>query len=135
MLRPDYPRIILAALMLFLLTGIDIILPDVFLNVVDVVITAGRTPFFVPASGILIGLGVMKAVIGFGNRYTAQWLAHSIAYDLRNQLYDHIQRLSFSFHDHAQSGQLISRCIEDVRSLQNFTGNGIIELSRVILLM
>jgi ABC-type multidrug transport system fused ATPase/permease subunit len=30
---------------------------------------------------------------------------------------------------------LISRCIEDVRSLQNFTGSGIIELTRVIILM
>jgi ATP-binding cassette, subfamily B, bacterial len=58
-----------------------------------------------------------------------------IAFDLRNRLYDHIQRLSFSFHDHAQSGQLISRCIEDVRSLQNFTGSGIVELSRVVMLM
>lgn len=135
LLRPYYPQIIFAALMLFLLTGIDMVLPEIIRQVIDVGITAGQTQFMVAAAGILIGLGVLKAVIGFGNRYTAQWLAHRIAYDLRNQLYDHIQRLSFSFHDHAQSGQLISRCIEDVRSLQNFTGNGIIELSRVILLM
>ena len=78
---------------------------------------------------------MLRAGIGFGNRYTSEWLAHHIAYDLRNRLYDHIQRLSFSYHDHTQSGQLISRCIEDVRSLQNFTGSGMIELTRVIVLM
>ena len=50
-----------------------------------------------------------------------------------DRLYDHIQRLSFSYHDQAQSGQLISRCIEDVRAVQNFTGNGFMMLVRVVL--
>jgi len=53
----------------------------------------------------------------------------------RNQLYDHIQNLPFSFHDHSQTGQLISRCIEDVRSIQAFTGSSLIELVRLILLL
>jgi ATP-binding cassette subfamily B protein len=135
LLRPYYPQIALAALMLLSLTAIDMVLPAIIRQVIDVGLTGGRNDFLVTAAGILVGLGAMKAALGFGNRYTAEWLAHRIAYDLRNRLYDHIQRLSFSFHDQAQSGQLISRCIEDVRSLQNFTGNGIIELSRVILLM
>jgi ATP-binding cassette subfamily B protein len=54
---------------------------------------------------------------------------------MRNQLYDHIQHLSFSFHDRAQTGQLISRSIEDVRAIERFTGFGIVELIRVILLL
>lgn len=135
LLRPYYPQIFLAAVMLFLLTAIDMALPEVIRMVIDRGLTGGQQSFLVLAAGILIGLGFLKAGVGFGNRYTSEWLAHRIAYDLRNRLYDHIQRLSFSFHDHSQSGQLISRCIEDVRSLQNFTGSGIVELTRVLLLM
>ena len=135
LLRPYYPRIVLAVLMLFTVTAIDMLLPEIIRQVIDIGLVQGQTSFMIVAAGILIGLGLLKAGIGFGNRYNSEWLAHRIAYDLRNRLYDHIQRLSFSFHDHAQSGQLISRCIEDVRSLQNFTGSGIIELSRVVLLM
>jgi ATP-binding cassette subfamily B protein len=135
LLRPYYPQIVLAALMLFSLTAIDMIFPAIIQQVIDRGLTGGQRSFILLAAGILLGLGLVKAGIGFGNRYTAEWLAHHIAFDLRNQLYNHIQRLSFSYHDHTQSGQLISRCIEDVRSLQNFTGHGIVELTRVIILI
>ncbi len=135
LLRPYILQITLAAIMLFLLTAIDMIFPAVIQQVVDRGLTGGERSFIFVAAVVLLGLGLLKAGIGFGNRYTSEWLAHHIAYDLRNQLYDHIQRLSFSYHDHTQSGQLISRCIEDVRSLQNFTGHGIVELTRVIILI
>jgi len=135
LLRPYYPQIILTAVMLFGLTAIDMLFPEIIREVIDKGITGGQTNFMGFAAGIIVGLGILRAGIGFGNRYTSEWLAHHVAYDLRNRLYDHIQRLSFSFHDHSQSGQLISRCIEDVRSLQNFTGSGIFELTRVLVLM
>src|SRR5512133_3721644 len=122
LLRPYWLQIVLAALFLLLLTAIDMTLPEIIRAVIDVGLTGKQTNFMILAAGIIIGLGLLRAAIGFGNRYTAEWLAHHVAYDLRNRLYDHIQRMSFSFHDHSQSGQLISRCIEDVRSLQNFTG-------------
>jgi ATP-binding cassette subfamily B protein len=49
-------------------------------------------------------------------------------------MYDHIQYLPFTYHDHAQSGQLISRCIEDVRSIERFAGGAVTDLIRFILL-
>lgn len=135
LLRPFLSKILLSALYLLLLTTIDMIFPVIIRQVIDIGINGGQGNFFIAAAAILAGLSLLRAFIGFGNRYTSAWLAHQIAYDLRNRLYDHIQRLSFSYHDHTQSGQLISRCIEDVRSLQNFTGGGMIELTRVLILM
>jgi ATP-binding cassette subfamily B protein len=135
LLQPYYPQIALSVLFLFSLTAIDMVVPEIIQRVIDIGIVQKQTRFIILAAGVILGLGLVRAGIGFGNRYTSEWLAHHIAYDLRNRLYNHIQRLSFSYHDHTQSGQLISRCIEDVRSLQNFTGSGIIELTRVIILM
>ncbi len=83
----------------------------------------------------MLALGILKACFIYLQRYLSEWIANHVAFDLRNRLFDHIQHLSFSFHDHNQSGQLISRCIEDVRSVQGFTGNGIVELIRVTLLL
>src|SRR5512146_2110001 len=117
LLRPFFPQILLAGLFLLLLTTIDMLFPEIIREVIGLGITGGQKQFFIIAAGILVGLSLLRAGIGFGNRYTSEWLAHHIAFDLRNRLYNHIQRLSFSFHDHAQSGQLISRCIEEVRSL------------------
>ncbi|NLG97933.1 MAG: ABC transporter ATP-binding protein [Chloroflexi bacterium] len=135
LLRPYNLQITLAVLLLFSLTAIDMILPSILRQVIDVGLIEGETQFIIFAAGLVAGLGLVRALVMFGSRYTSHWLAHHVAYDLRNRLYDHIQRMSFSYHDHAQSGQLISRCIEDVRSLQNFTGHGMIELLHVLVMM
>jgi ATP-binding cassette subfamily B protein len=49
-------------------------------------------------------------------------------------MYNHVQQLPFTYHDHVQSGQLISRCIEDVRSIERFAGSSITELIRFVIL-
>lgn len=135
LLRPYYSRIVLSFVFLISLTAIDMIFPEIIRQVVDVGLVEKQSRVMLIAAGVLLALGLIKAAIGFGSRYTSEWIANNIAFDLRNRLYNHIQHMSFSYHDHTQSGQLISRCIEDVRSLQNFTGSGIIELLRVLILM
>jgi ATP-binding cassette subfamily B protein len=84
---------------------------------------------------LVLGVGVARSIFGYIHRYVNEWIAQHVAYDLRNRLYDHIQHLPFSYHDHSQAGQLISRCIEDVRSIQAFTGTGVVEFIRMALLM
>ncbi len=135
LLRSYRWQIIGTAFMLIGLTSIDMIFPAIIRQVIDVGFVEGHTQYFLVAAGILLGLGLLKWFINFGYRYTTQWLANQVAYDLRNQLYNHIQRLPFSYHDYTASGQLISRVIEDVRSMTNFTGSGLFELTRVMILM
>jgi ATP-binding cassette subfamily B protein len=79
-------------------------------------------------------VGLFSAALNLSNHYLSEWIAAHVGYDLRNRLYDHIQHLSFSYHDHAQSGQLISRCIEDVRAIERFAGGSVAELIRFIVL-
>ena len=124
-----------SALLLIALTAIDLVFPSIIQKVIDVGLAGKQTNFLMVAGIILLVLGVFKAGFLYLQRYLSEWIANHAAFDLRNRLFDHIQHLSFSFHDHNQSGQLISRCIEDVRSVQGFTGNGILELIRVTLLL
>jgi ATP-binding cassette subfamily B protein len=84
---------------------------------------------------LILAIGVLQTILTYFQRYLSEWIAARIGYDLRNRLYDHIQHLSFSFHDRAQTGQLISRCIEDVRAVERFTGFGVVELIQLVLLV
>jgi ATP-binding cassette subfamily B multidrug efflux pump len=61
--------------------------------------------------------------------------AQGIAYDLRNQLYAKIQSLSFSYHDRAQTGQLLTRATSDVDVVRMFVGMGFIQLLSAVLMM
>ena len=135
MLRPYRLHVIYSLLLLLILTGIEMIFPAIIQQVIDVGLKAGHANFLIGAAGLIVGLALLKAVGNFGQRYLTEWTANRVGYDLRNKLYDHIQNMPFSYHDHTQSGQLISRVIEDVRSIQNFTGSGVLELLRVILLL
>lgn len=78
--------------------------------------TSSLAPFVV-ALGVL---AVVRAVSAFGYRYGLFRLALLIEADLRSLLFEHLTRLSFSFYDRVQSGQIISRANSDIRSVQLF---------------
>jgi ATP-binding cassette subfamily B protein len=59
-----------------------------------------------------------------------------VAFDLRNALYAKIQSLSFSYHDRAQTGQLLTRATNDVELVRMFTGMGFLQfLNSVVMLI
>ena len=52
--------------------------------------------------------------------------SQSVAFDLRNDLFAKIQRLSFSYHDRNQTGQLMIRATDDVEKVRQFIGQGLL---------
>ncbi len=135
LLRPYAWQVAVALLLLLLITAVNLIIPEIIRQVIDRGLVGGETRFLLNAAMIILGLGLLNAGLDFFNRYLSSWIAYRVTYDLRNRLYDHIQHLSFSYHDFTQTGQLISRCIEDVRSVQQFTGAGVVDLIRICLLL
>ena len=120
--------------MLLVLTGLSLVVPGIIRSVIDQGLARGQTGYLVRSALLLLGLGLVSAVLNLANRYLSAWIAARVGYDLRNRMYDHIQYLPFTYHDHAQSGQLISRCIEDVRSIEQFAGGSVTDLVRFVLL-
>jgi len=110
------------------------VFPSVIRQVIDQGLATGQGRVLLVSALTIAGLGIVSALLSFAQRFLTEGIANRVAYDLRNRLFDHIQTLPFSFHDHVSSGQLISRCIEDVRSIQSFTGHGIIDLIRIAVL-
>jgi ATP-binding cassette, subfamily B, bacterial len=66
----------------------------------------------------IAGLAVVAGVSGFVARLFLMRTAYNIEFDLRNEIYEHLTRMSFAFYDRVQSGQLISRANSDIRSVQ-----------------
>jgi ATP-binding cassette subfamily B protein len=133
-LKPYFWPILATLLMLLALTGLNLVVPRIIRSVIDDGLVRGETGNLVRSALLLLGLGLGSAVLNLGNRYLSEWIAARVGYDLRNRMYDHIQYLPFTYHDHAQSGQLISRCIEDVRSIERFAGGSVADLVRFVFL-
>ena len=133
--RPYWPQILASLLLLLCLTGLSLIVPGIIQRVLDIGLARREVGYLVQSALLILGIGVARAVLSYFQRYISEWVAQHIGYDLRNRLYEHIQHLSFTYHDHAQSGQLISRCIEDVRAVERFSGSIVIELIQIVLLL
>lgn len=134
-LKPYAPQILLTLLMLFAITALSLIVPRIIQTVVDDGLARGDSRYLVRSALLLLGLGLASAFLSLINRYATEWIAAHVGYDLRNRMYDHIQHLPFTYHDHTQSGQLISRCIEDVRAIEKFAGSAVADLVKFVLLV
>ena len=69
---------------------------------------------------LLVVVTLLRGLAAYGQSYLHALLAQELAYRLRNALYDHIQRLSFAYHDRAQTGDLMSRVTADVEAVRMF---------------
>jgi ATP-binding cassette subfamily B multidrug efflux pump len=78
---------------------------------------------------------VLRGVFAFLQVFWAEKNSQSVAYDMRNDLYAKIQRLSFSYHDRNQTGQLMIRATDDVEKVRLFIGQGLLQLVSAIILL
>lgn len=83
----------------------------------------------------LVGVAAVRGVFAFYQGYLAEVASQGVAYDLRNSIYAKLQRLSFSYHDQAQTGQLMTRVTSDVEQVQQFVGQGFLQLVSAIVLL
>ena len=111
--------------------GINILavfVPQVIRWIVDVGIAQQQTNLLGWAVLGLLALTLVKGILGFiVGRWTESASQH-VAYDIRNAIHRKLGGLSFSYHDHAQTGQLLSRSIQDVERIRFLTGRAVLRL-------
>ncbi len=95
-------------------------------NAANAIITVGL---------IVIAFAIARGLFAFAENYLAQTLSQNIAFELRNDLFAKIQRLSFSYHDKNQTGQLMIRATDDVERLRLFIGQGLIMALEAFILL
>jgi ATP-binding cassette subfamily B protein len=92
-------------------------------------VPTGNQSALLTSAVIILGLYVGRGIFAYIQSYMSEYLSQHVAYDLRNALYSKIQSLSFSFHDQAQTGQLMSRVTADVETCRQFLSNSTLRLS------
>ena len=75
---------------------------------------------------VILILSLLRGLLTFGQTYYGEKLSQSVAYDLRNKFYNHVQNLSFEFHDTNHTGNLMSRAITDVEAFRMFIMAGLV---------
>ena len=124
-----------AFLGLLISTATRLAIPRLTQTIIDNGIGARRLDVVIWAALGTVALAIAGSVFTFLQGMLSARTAQGIAYDLRNQLYAKIQSLSFSYHDRAQTGQLLTRATSDVDVVRMFVGMGFIQLLSAVLMM
>jgi len=114
----------LSFVLLILSTLMALAIPDFLRRAIDMGVTARDTHVLLMMGLAIVGASVLRGIFAFAQGYLSEFIGQKVAYDLRNSLYDRIQRLSFAFHDKAQTGQLMSRATQDVEAVRMFVAMG-----------
>ncbi len=106
-------------------------------QVVDQVLVPGTAPLArtLPLLALaFVGVAAVQGGFTFLSGRLAAQTAEGIARRLRDYLFDHLQRLSFSYHDRARTGELIQRSTSDVDAVRRFFADQAISAGRIFLL-
>ena len=83
----------------------------------------------------LLAITIVNGVFQFVKGRWSAAASESIAKQLRDDLYDHIQRLPYDSHVKAETGDLIQRCTSDVETVRRFLSVQLVELGRAIIML
>ncbi len=98
-------------------------------------VATGEVEYLFVVAAALLAAALVRGAFGYGQTYLGEWLSQRVAYDIRNQIYDRLQRLSYAYHDQQQTGQLMSRATQDVEAVRWFISMGTLRGLFVLLLM
>ena len=82
-----------------------------------------------------MGVAFVRGVFNFLQGFWSEVASQGVAYDLRNSIFEKLQKLSFSYHDRSQTGKLMTRMTSDVEMVRHFVGRGALLLASAILML
>ena len=75
---------------------------------------------------LFLGLMIVRGIIQYLNTYLTQWIGQRTIFDLRMEIFEHLQRLGLKFYDRNPIGRLITRVTNDVEVLNDMFSSGIV---------
>jgi ATP-binding cassette subfamily B protein len=134
-LRPYWPRAAGAFVLRLALTVLTMIIPQLMRTMIDRGIREAQIDVIQRNVLILLGLVVFRGIAMFLSSRWSEVASQHVSYDLRNAIYAKLQSLSFSYHDQAETGQLLARAVGDVDRVRFLTGRALIHLVHTLLLI
>ncbi len=117
--------------------------PQLVQNMIDAASTsfvpganlAHAESLLINAALLIIAFAVMRGVFSFVQAFMSEKTSQDVAFDMRNAIFSKIQRLSFSYYDQTQTGQLMIRATDDVERLRTFVAQGLVLTAQSFMLL
>ncbi len=127
-LRPSWKLMVGAYLAMLLISALSVANPQLLRWGIDQGIKAGNMGALGWAALGILGLTLLNGVFSFFQGRWTELASQQVAYDMRNDIHRKLSTLSFAYHDQAETGQLLSRAIQDVDRIRFLTGRATLHL-------
>jgi subfamily B ATP-binding cassette protein MsbA len=87
---------------------------------------ADRTTVLDAAAAAVIAIAVISAISSYTQKYLSTTVAKRVGFDLRHLLYHHVQRLSLSFYEQRQTGDMVVRLTSDIEAAEDFISSAVL---------
>ena len=116
-------------------SGFALAVPRLLGDTVDEVLRGGDFREVVELAILILLVSAGRGAFAYGQTYLSEWTGQLVAYDVRNSLFNRLQRLSFSYHDGQQTGDQMSRATADVEAVRNFVQGGLLRALNIFILI
>ena len=117
--------VIFGTLSMLIVIGVDLFMPYLQQIFIDDGVIAGNNGIIIKVLiGILL-ITIVKAILGYGKEFLYDVLSVKVHQDIKNDLFNHIQKLEFKYFDDMNTGELMSRIGEDAENIWQTIGFGL----------
>lgn len=134
-LKPYWKQILGAYASLIVVLGLNMVIPKFIGWIIDTGVEGNRLDVLTWSVLALLGLTLIKGVLNYYQGIQSEIASQNVAFDLRNEIQRKLTQLSFSFHDQSETGELLSRAVQDVERIRFLTGRATIRLLEGSLLL
>ncbi len=125
-LRPYRRQVAVGILTSIVVSAMEAIRPWFTKYAVDVNIAQGDKHGLLTTSLMFLAVLCLRGVVQYSNAYLTQWIGQQTIFDLRMELFTHLQGLSLKFYDRNPIGRLITRVTNDIEVLNEMFSSGIV---------
>jgi ATP-binding cassette subfamily B protein len=122
--RPHLPLFLLDFSCAFAMAGLDLVFPVAVQWVIDSILPQQKLALFFQVCAALLGLYLLRALLQYIVDYWGHVLGVRMEYDMRQDLFDHIQKLSFRYFDTTKTGHIMSRLVNDLNEISELAHHG-----------
>ena len=120
---------------MMLINAVNLATPQFIRWVIDQGIYGNDIPLLSKAILALLGITILKGIVVFFQGTWTEVASQNVAYDLRNEIQRKLNQLAFAFHDRMETGQILSRAIQDVERIRFLAGRAILRIVEGLVLM
>jgi ATP-binding cassette subfamily B protein len=130
--KPYWIQVIALLITILVISGISLISPLLYRDLIDVAIPEKDLSRINLLALGMIGIPILNGIIGVWQRRLNAVVGEGVIFDLRQALYEHLQRMSLRFFTETRTGELMSRLNNDVIGAQRAISNTLVTIALLV---